>query len=103
MILVTTETISGKELETLGLVQGSTIQSKHVGHDIAESFKTLIGGELNSYTEMMNKARAIATERMVTQAQQWGADAVVCVRFTSSEVTQGAAEVICYGTAVKFR
>lgn len=103
MILTTTETISGRELETLGLVQGSTIQSKHVGHDIAESFKTLIGGELNSYTEMMNKARAIATDRMINQAAQWGADAIVCVRYTSSEVTQGAAEVICYGTAVKFR
>ncbi|MBE6854810.1 MAG: YbjQ family protein [Ruminococcus sp.] len=103
MILTTTETISGRELETLGLVQGSTIQSKHVGHDIAESFKTLIGGELNSYTEMMNKARAIATDRMINQATQWGADAIVCVRYTSSEVTQGAAEVICYGTAVKFR
>lgn len=103
MILTTTETISGRELETLGLVQGSTIQSKHVGHDIAESFKTLIGGELNSYTEMMNKARAIATDRMINQAAQWGADAIVCVRYTSAEVTQGAAEVICYGTAVKFR
>ena len=103
MILVTTETISGKELETLGLVRGSTIQSKNIGRDITQGFKTLVGGELKAYTEMMNEARAIATKRMVEDAEGLGADAVVCMRYASSAVMQGAAEVMAYGTAVKFK
>ena len=103
MILVTTETISGKELETLGLVRGSTIQSKNIGRDITQGFKTLVGGELKAYTEMMNEARAIATKRMVEDAEGLGADAVVCMRYASSAVMQGAAEVIAYGTAVKIK
>ena len=103
MLLVNTEYIAGKELEMLGMVKGSTIQSKHMGHDIAQSFKTLVGGELKSYTDMMNKARALACERMIAQANDLGADAVVAVRYASSAVMQGAAEVMAYGTAVKFR
>ncbi len=103
MILVTTEYISGKELEMLGLVKGSTIQSKDMFKDISQGLKTLVGGELKSYTEMMNEARAIATKRMVEEAQRLGADAVVCMRYASSAVMAGAAEVICYGTAVKFK
>ncbi len=103
MILTTTETISGKELETLGLVRGATIQSKHIGKDIGAGFKTLVGGELTGYTEMMNEARAIATKRMVQDAEAMGADAVVCMRYASSAIMQGAAEVIAYGTAVKFK
>ena len=102
MILVNTDYISNKELETIGLVKGSTIQSKHVGKDIMQSFKTLVGGELTAYNEMMNEARAIATKRMVAEAEALGADAVVNVRYASSAVMQGAAEVIVYGTAVKF-
>lgn len=102
MILVTTESISGKELETLGLVKGSTIQSKHVGKDIGQSFKTLIGGELKAYTEMMNEARALATKRMIEEAEALGADGIVCVRYASAAVMQGAAEVIAYGTAVRY-
>ncbi len=102
MILVNTDYISGKELETLALVKGSTIQSKHVGKDIVESFKTLVGGELKSYNEMMNEARALATKRMVEEAEALGADAVVNIRYASSAIMQGAAEVIVYGTAVKF-
>ena len=102
MILVNTDYISGKELEMLGLVKGSTIQSKHLGKDITQSFKTLVGGELTSYNEMMNEARAIATKRMVEEAQEMGADAVVNIRYASSAIMQGAAEVIAYGTAVKF-
>ena len=102
MILVNTDYISGKELETLTLVKGSTIQSKHLGNDILESLKTLVGGELKSYNDMMNQARAIATKRMVEEAEALGADAVVNVRYASSAVMQGAAEVIVYGTAVKF-
>lgn len=103
MILVNTDYIAGKELEMLGLVKGSTIQSKHVGKDIAESFKTLVGGELSAYTQMMNEARALATKRMVEEAQRLGADAIVNVRYASSAVVQGAAEVMAYGTAVKFK
>ena len=102
MILVNTDYISGKELEMLGLVKGSTIQSKHVGKDLMESFKTLVGGELHAYNEMMNEARAIATKRMVAEAETLGADAVVNIRYASSAIMQGAAEVIAYGTAVKF-
>ena len=102
MLIVTTDTISGKNLEMLGLVEGSTIQSKHIGSDISQSFKTLVGGELRSYTDMMNKARALATKRMVEQAEAMGADAIVCVRYTSAAVMQGAAEILAYGTAVKF-
>ena len=103
MLIVTTESIAGQELEMLGLVKGSTIQSKHLGSDISQSFKTLVGGELKSYTEMMNDARALATKRMVQEAEALGADAVVCVRYASAGVMQGAAEVMAYGTAVRFR
>ena len=102
MILVNTDYISGKELEMLGLVKGSTIHSKHLGKDITSAFKGLVGGELVSYTEMMNEARAIATKRMVEEAESLGADAIVNIRYASSAVMQGAAEVIAYGTAVKF-
>ena len=102
MILVNTDYITGKEFEMLGLVRGSTIQSKHLGKDIAQSFKTLVGGELKSYNEMMNEARALATKRMVAEAEQLGADAVVNIRYASAAVMQGAADVIAYGTAVKF-
>ena len=102
MILVNTDYISGKEFEMLGLVKGSTIQSKHLGKDIAQGFKTLVGGELKSYNEMMNEARALATKRMVEEAETLKADAIVNIRYASSAVMQGAAEVIVYGTAVKF-
>ena len=102
MILVNTDYISGKELEMLTLVKGSTIQSKHLGKDIAQAFKTMVGGELVAYNEMMNEARAIATKRMVAEAEALGADAVINIRYASSAVMQGAAEVIVYGTAVKF-
>ena len=103
MILVITDYITGKELETLSIVKGSTIQSKHLGKDIAQAFKTMVGGELTAYNEMMNEARAIATKRMVAEAEAMGADAVVNIRYASSAIMQGAAEVIAYGTAVKFK
>lgn len=103
MILVNTDYISGKELETLGLVQGSTIQSKNIGRDISQGFKTLVGGELKAYTDMMNEARALATKRMVGEAEALGADGVVNIRYASSTVMEGAAEIIAYGTAVKFK
>ena len=103
MILVNTDYITGKELEIIGLVKGSTIQSKHIGRDIAQSFKTIVGGELKAYTKMMEDARRIATERMEAEAEALGADAVINIRYTTSAVMQGAAEVLAYGTAVKFR
>ena len=102
MILVNTDYISGKELETISIVKGSTIQSKNLGKDISQGLKTLIGGELKAYNEMMNDARALATKRMVEEANGLGADGVVNIRYASSAIMQGAAEVIVYGTAVKF-
>lgn len=102
MLLVNTDYITGKELEMLGLVKGSTIQMKNVGRDITQGFKTLVGGELKAYTEMMDDARKLATDRMMEEAEAMGADAVVNVRYNSASVMQGAAEVVAYGTAVKF-
>ena len=102
MILASTETISGKTIETLGLVKGSTIQTVNAFRDIGAGLKTLVGGELTRYNDMMNDARALATKRMVAEAEAMGADAVVCVRYASSAIMQGAAEVIAYGTAVRF-
>ncbi len=103
MILVNTDYITGKELEMLGLVKGSTIQTKNIGRDIGASFKTLVGGELQGYNEMMNNARALATKRMISEAEELNADAIVNIRYVSSSVMAGAAEVITYGTAVKFK
>lgn len=103
MILATTESIVGKNLETLGLVKGSTIQTVNAFRDIGAGLKTLVGGELTKYNEMMNNARALATKRMVEEAQSMGADAIVCVRYNSASIMQSAAEVMAYGTAVKFK
>ena len=102
MLIVTTDHITGKNVEMLGLVKGSTIQTVHMGKDIMDGFKTLVGGELTSYNEMMNEARALATKRMAEEAQSMGADAIVCVRYSSASVAQAAAEIMAYGTAVKF-
>ena len=102
MIVVNTETVPGQTItQVLGLVQGNTIRAKHVGRDIAAGLKNLVGGELTGYTELLTEARRQAVERMIGQAQQLGADAVVNVRFTTSAVTAGAAELYAYGTAVK--
>jgi uncharacterized protein YbjQ (UPF0145 family) len=103
MILVNTDFVTGRELETLGLVKGSTIQSRHVGKDITQAIKSLLGGELTAYNEMMNDARALATKRMVEEAEKLGADGVVNIRYASSSVMANAAEVIAYGTAVRFK
>ena len=102
MILVNTDFISGKEIQTLSVVKGSMIQTKHLGKDIMAGFKTLVGGELTGYSEMINEARAIATKRMVEEAESLGADGIINIRYASSSVTQGAAEMLVYGTAVKF-
>ena len=103
MILVTTDTISGKELEMIGMVKGSTIQTVNAFRDIGSGLKTLVGGELSKYNEMMNNARALATKRMVEEAEKLGADAIVAVRYASSSIMQSAAEVMAYGRAVKFK
>ena len=103
MILTTTEYVEGKKLQMLGLVKGSTIQTVNAFRDFGAGLKTLVGGELVKYNEMMNNARALATKRMVEEATGLGADAIVGVRYASASVMQNAAEVMAYGTAVKFR
>ena len=103
MILVNTDYIGGRELETLSIVKGSTVQTKHVGRDIAAGFKNLVGGELKGYNEMMNDARALATKRMVEEAEKLDADGIVNIKYASATIMASAAEVIAYGTAVKFK
>lgn len=101
MIVVNTETVPGKSIvEIKGLVQGNTIRAKHLGKDIFAGLKNLVGGELKGYTELLTESRREAMTRMLAQAQQLGANAVVNVRFSTSSITQGAAELYVYGTAV---
>lgn len=102
MLLTNTESVPGKTIvEHYGLVSGSTVRAKHMGKDIMAGFKNIVGGELKSYTELLNDSRKQATERMIQQAQQLGANAIVNVRYATSSVAQGAAELYVYGTAVK--
>ena len=103
MLIITTDTIPGKTLIPLGLVKGSTIQTVNAIRDIGSGLKTLIGGELKKYNEMMDNARQIATERMVAEASSLGADAIVGVSFSSASIMQSAAEIMAYGTAVKYQ
>ena len=103
MLLVSIDSIPGKSFEALGMVKGTIVQSKNFGRDFMASLKTLVGGEIAGYTEMLNEARQIATKRMVDEAEALNADAIVGVRYGSSAVMQGAAEVVAYGTAVKFK
>ena len=103
MKLVNIDYLPGQEFEILGLVKGTVVQSKNFGKDFMAGMKTLVGGEITGYTEMLVEARQIATKRMVDEADALGADAVINVRFGSSAVMQGAAEVIAYGTAVRFK
>lgn len=102
MLLTTTENIPGKSYEILGIVKGNMIQTRNIGRDIGQGLKSMVGGELSTYTQMMNESRAVATKRMVEEAENLGADAVVMMRYSTSSVTQGAAEIIAYGTAVKY-
>lgn len=103
MQLVTTDFITGKEIETIQMVKGSVVFSKNVVRDVFAGLKTLVGGEIAGYTEMLNDARNIATKRMVEEAERLGADAVVNLRFMTSSVMAGASEIIAYGTAVKVK
>jgi len=102
MLIATVNEIPGKTYNVLGMVKGSMVKSKHMGRDIAASFKALVGGEIRAYTELLTEARQIATDRMIAEARRLGADAIVGVRYASSEIMQNAAEVLAYGTAVKF-
>lgn len=102
MLITTTEKTNGREYEPMGIVRGSTVQTVNAIRDIGAGLKTLVGGELTKYNEMMDNARRIATERMMADAQSMGADAVVGVRYATSSIMQGAAEVLAYGTAVRF-
>ena len=104
MILVSTDFIAGKEIkESLGIVKGEIVQSKNIGRDFMAGMKTIVGGEIVGYTEMLQEARQIATKRMVDEAKKLDADAIVGVKYASSAVMQGAAEIIVYGTAVKLK
>lgn len=101
MKLLNIDYIPGKEIEALGIVKGTIVQSKNFGKDFMAGMKTLVGGEIKDYTEMLNEARQIAVKRMVDEAEALGADAVINIRFASSSMMQSAAEVVAYGTAVK--
>ena len=101
MLLITLNYVPGKEIEALGVVKGTTVQTKNFGKDFMSGMKTLVGGELSAYTEMLNEARQIATKRMVDEAESMGA--VINIRYGSAYMMQGAAEVVVYGTAVKFK
>ncbi|MFC2105766.1 YbjQ family protein [Candidatus Bipolaricaulota bacterium] len=102
MFLVTTSSIEGKPiLETLGLVRGNTIQARHLGHDVMAGLRNIVGGEIKDYTVMLDRARDQAITRMVDQAEKLGANAILGVRFTTSQTMSGAAEILAYGTAVR--
>lgn len=103
MQLLTINYVPNREFEALGIVKGSVVQTKHMGKDFMAGMKTLVGGEIKSYTEMLNEARAIATQRMAEEAMALGADAVIDVTYGSAAVMQGAAEIVAYGTAVKLK
>ena len=104
MIVVTTETVPGREVtEVLGLVRGNAVRAKNIGRDIMAGLKNIVGGELGAYSELMQEAREQATQRMISEAESWGADAVVNLRYNTSAIANAAAEILAYGTAVKLR
>lgn len=104
MIIVNTETVAGYEIEEMiGMVRGNIVQAKHIGKDIIASFRTIVGGEVKEYTEMLTESRQKAMHKMVEDAKEQGADAIVNVRFVTSQVMQGASELLVYGTAVKLK
>ena len=104
MLIVNTETIPGKEIiEALGIARGSTVRARNVGRDIFAGLKNLVGGEIDEYTKLQAESREQALERMVADARKLGADAIVNVRFATSVITQGASEILAYGTAVKLK
>ena len=102
MLITTSDVIPGRQVEVLGLVRGNVVTSKHIGRDIMAGFKNIAGGEIKSYTDMMNEGRDIAEKRMIAEAQAMGANAVICARFASSSVMEGTQEMLAYGTAVRY-
>ena len=104
MLICTTETVTGREIaEVLGVARGNTIRARHIGSDIVAGLRNIVGGEVSEYTKLMGEAREQALDRMVANAEMMGADAVVAMRFTTSMVAQGAAEILAYGTAVRLK
>ena len=102
MIITTCDVVPGQQVQILGLVRGNVVTSKHMGRDIMAGFKSMAGGEIKSYTDMMNEGREIAEQRMIAAAQRMGADAIICARYAGSSVMEGTQEMLAYGTAVKF-
>ena len=102
MLIATTDSIPGKNIQVIGVVKGSVVQAKHIGRDIMAGLKNIVGGELRGYTELLNEARVIATDRMLEEARLVGADAIVCLRYNSASVMDGSCEIMAYGTAVRF-
>ena len=102
MLLLNIDYIPGKEIEALGIVRGTVVQSKSFGKDFMAAMKTLVGGEIEAYSQLLNEARQIATKRMVDQAEEMGADAIVNIRYASASIMQSAAEITAYGTAVRY-
>ena len=102
MIITTCDVIPGQQVQVLGLVRGNVVTSKHIGRDIMAGFKNIVGGEIQSYTDLMNEGRNIAEQRMVAEAERLGADAIICARYAGSSVLEGTQEMLAYGTAVKF-
>jgi len=103
MLLLNINYVPGKELEALGVVKGTVVQAKHFGKDFMAGMKTLVGGEVEGYTQLLTEARQIATKRMVDEAEALGADAVINIRYASASIMQGAAEITVYGTAVRYQ
>ena len=102
MLITTCDVIPGKQVEPLGLVSGNVVTSKHMGRDIMAGFKNMVGGEIKSYTDMMNEGRSITEQRMIAQAQAMGANAIICTRYASASVMEGTQEMLAYGTAVRY-
>lgn len=102
MLITTCDVIPGKDVEVLGLVRGNVVTSKHLGRDVMAGFKNLVGGEIKSYTDLMNEGRDIAEQRMVAEAQAMGANAIICARYAGSHVMEGTQEMLAYGTAVRY-
>ena len=102
MIVTTSDVAPGQQVQVLGLVRGNIVSSKHIGRDIMAGFKNIVGGEIQSYTDMLSESRNVAEQRMIAEAERLGADAIICMRFASGSVMEGTVEMLAYGTAVKF-
>lgn len=102
MLITTSDVIPGKQVEVLGLVRGNVVTSKNIGRDIMAGLKNIAGGEIKSYTQMMNEGREVAEQRMIAEAQAMGANAIICARYAGSSVMEGTQEMLAYGTAVRY-